>query len=329
MNDKIVFNDFVEQVASESGFDIDTAKAYVTAMFETIVEQSVAGETIKVQNFGSFIPKWYKAKRGINPQTKQAIDILPHYHIHYAMSKGLDQTLNSGEISTPIALDDSPNLFKKLVIIGLVALLIAFFYPSEQDKSIPLQTTVSETKVIAPEIVQLQTELEDEIEPETETGLTNEADLETVANSQTGINTQTGIGSGIESEPVLIPQVGKKILPEYYLVKDHETLTLISKILYEKSLYWPLLYQNNTSLIPVPDVIYPGTNLSVPEKTENYPLYTAYLLAFESYLSADKMGKSFWTLCSGAKYLGDDFKDFLKGKIDGDEYKVVRHCVGR
>lgn len=69
MNQKVHFDDFIRQVALESGFDVDTARAYVEALFETIVEENSKGEPVKIQKFGSFQLRAYKAKRGINPQT--------------------------------------------------------------------------------------------------------------------------------------------------------------------------------------------------------------------------------------------------------------------
>ena len=95
MHKSVPFDDFIEQVALESGYDYDTAKTYVESMFETIVQESTKGLNVKIRNLGSFQPRWYKAKRGINPQTQQPLDILPHYHIHFATSKELEKMINS------------------------------------------------------------------------------------------------------------------------------------------------------------------------------------------------------------------------------------------
>ena len=95
MNEKIHYDDFVEQIVLESGYDHDTVREYLGVMFETIVTESTKGKLVKLRNFGSFQPRWYKAKRGINPQTKQPLDILPHYHIHFASSKALQNALNN------------------------------------------------------------------------------------------------------------------------------------------------------------------------------------------------------------------------------------------
>lgn len=129
MNQKVHFDDFIRQVALESGFDVDTARAYVEALFETIVEENSKGEPVKIQKFGSFQPRAYKAKRGINPQTLQPLEILPHYHIHYAVSKGLEETLNNGEKSMKIALDEpKPKLLGRVILVAIIALLIGLLY---------------------------------------------------------------------------------------------------------------------------------------------------------------------------------------------------------
>lgn len=295
MSEKILFDEFVEKVALESGFDFDTAHDYVEAMFETIVEKSVAGETIKIRQFGSFIPRWYKAKRGINPQTKQALDILPHYHMHYAVSKGLENTLNSGKTFSPITLEKAPSLFRKLVTVTIVALLIALIYRSyfiAQEPTVLVQATVTKTQV-----------------------------LPTVQTLEEALQVPALVE---EALPVLTKT---KTVPSHYRVAEFETLSQISQIVYSNSIYWPLLYQSNVSLIATPDKIYTGTNLLVPKKSESITLYKAYLLAFKSYLKADKMGQSFWTLCSGARYLGGDFAEFLKRRINDREFSVVKRCI--
>ncbi len=305
MNEKIHYDDFVEQVALESGFDLDTAKDYVDTLFETIVEQSAQGRNVKIKNFGSFQPRWSQAKRGINPQTGQPLDILPHYHIHYAVSKGLDETLNSGEKVTKIAIDEKPNIFGKIFTVVLIALLItliyrSFFMPDDQIVQLPTkELNTPETKDIA---------------HESDEPVKQEPDEEKTVE---------------EPQPIVTQEIKKEsapTLPAYYKVQTLQTLSEISVALYGNSAYWPLLFASNSSKIVSPDLIYEGSTLKVPAISTGLVLQKAYLAAYQSYMKHDKFSKSFWTLCSGAKFMGEDFIKFLSNHIDEAELKVVKKC---
>ena len=305
MNEKVHFDDFVEQVALEAGYDIDTAKAYVENMFETILDESGKGRNVKIQNFGSFQPRYSKAKRGINPQTQQPIDILPHYHIHYAVSKGLEKTLNSGERVTPISINEKPNVLGRVIIVALAALLITLIY-----RSFFMPQT---------EIQQLSTQQVTVPVKEAVVAKTQEPTVKVEEPAPVAVE-----------EVIKYPEdvVTKKVptLPTHYKVQGDQTLSDISVTLYGKSIYWPQLFKSNQAKISSPDLIVKGTTLSVPKASENSILHHAYLAAHQSYLAADKFSQSFWTLCSGARYMGDGFVSYLSNKIPKSDFKVVKRC---
>lgn len=303
MNEKVHFDTFVEQVALESGFDEDTARDYVETLFETIVEESAQGRNVKIKNFGSFQPRWSKAKRGINPQTGQPLDILPHYHIHYAVSKGLEETLNSGEKVTKIAIDTKPNIIGKIITVVLVALLITLIYrsffmpqPVTTPKLPTKQVEVMQQDPVTPVVKEEEEEKEQEEAPQP-----------------------------LMEEKVIT--ASEPTLPTFYKVQALQTLSEISVALYGNSIYWPLLFVTNSHQITVPDLIYEGITLKVPAISQGSLLYQAYLSAHQSYMNHDKFSQSFWTLCSGAKFMGQDFILFLSEHLDKAELKVVKHCI--
>jgi LysM repeat protein len=65
------------------------------------------------------------------------------------------------------------------------------------------------------------------------------------------------------------PGPEKKIQPadesKYYIVKDGDTLTGISKILYGDSLKWERIYKNNSDIIKDPSLIYAGQKLKLSD----------------------------------------------------------------
>lgn len=307
MNEKIHFDDFVEQVALEAGYDIDTAKAYVVNMFETIVEESANGRNVKVKNFGSFQPRYAKAKRGINPQTQQPLDILPHYHIHYAVSKGLEQTLNSGEKVTKITINEKPNILGRVVLVALGALLITLFYrsffmPETELQKLPTQqATVPVKEVVAPKAEEKASVATPKVEEPAPV-------VEVIKHPEQAV---------IKKRPAL---------PTHYTVKKGQTLSEISLELYGSSIYWPLLFENNKDTLSSPDLIFTGMTLKIPKASKDSTLQDAYLDAYNSYLSTDNLSKSFWTLCSGARYMGESFVSHLSGKIPDSDFMVVKRC---
>ena len=299
MNDKIAFSEFVEQVALESGYDVDTARQYVEDMFETIVEESAKGRYVKVRNFGSFQPRRYEAKRGINPQTGQPIEILPHYHIHFAVSKDLEKTINRGKTSTPISLNEPSNgILGKLVTVLLVALLGAWIYRAFFMPDIDVHKVIKTPKQVV-------------VAPIVEESITYEepAPIESKV---------------IPKEPE--PVIERLLFPGTYTVKKNETLSHIGLKIYKNSSFWPLIYQANRDKLNDPDKIQAGMRLTIPDLSKGKALQKAYIAVHDNYIKVDKMSKSFWILCEGAKFMGSDFQEVLARKLHPYEYKIIKKC---
>jgi len=70
------------------------AKKYVEVIFDTIKYALVSGEKVVIQNFGSFIPKFYKSKKMYDPKRKKYIPIQPRRKIKFVLSKKFSKLLN-------------------------------------------------------------------------------------------------------------------------------------------------------------------------------------------------------------------------------------------
>lgn len=305
MNEKIHYDDFVEQIALESGYDSETVKEYLSVMFETIVTENTKGNLVKIRNFGSFQPRWYKAKRGINPQTKQPLDILPHYHIHFASSKVLQNALNN-EQSKPFSL--------KLILLSLAVLLavILMYFKTSTNEPVTEKTAQQAQTIVTAEDEHVKPVIEKVIEPQ----IAQESPRQAI------------------QEPVVIPQkpissTKQSNIPLYpgnHIVTANESLTSIGIKVYGDKVYWPLLYSANNSKVLNPDLILIGYSLVVPDKTESKPLYSSYMEVHNAYIQRDLMSKSFWILCEGSQFLGKDFKMYLKKKLIPGEYEIIEKC---
>lgn len=76
-------DDAARYVANEIGLSTTTAKAAVGAMLDFIIETAARGEKVQLVGFGSFSTKTRAAHKGVNPQTKQVMEIAemstPHF----------------------------------------------------------------------------------------------------------------------------------------------------------------------------------------------------------------------------------------------------------
>ncbi len=67
--------EFISAVAEKAGLSKVDAKKAVEAFVETVSEELKAGGKVALLGFGSFSVTEKAARKGVNPKTKQAIDI--------------------------------------------------------------------------------------------------------------------------------------------------------------------------------------------------------------------------------------------------------------
>lgn len=67
--------EFIKAMAEKAGFTNKDAAIAYDAFVETVTEALKAGDKIQLVGFGSFEIKDVPAKTGINPQTKEKVEI--------------------------------------------------------------------------------------------------------------------------------------------------------------------------------------------------------------------------------------------------------------
>ena len=87
-------NDLIKELSKHT-LTTNDAKKFVDTIFNTIIYNLIIGERVSIQNFGTFIPKYYKAKKMFEPKKKKYILISPREKIKFIVSKNLVQKLNS------------------------------------------------------------------------------------------------------------------------------------------------------------------------------------------------------------------------------------------
>ncbi len=67
--------DLVDKVAEKSGLTKKDSLKAIDAVFEAITGALVAGDKVQLVGFGTFETKEREARKGINPRTREEIDI--------------------------------------------------------------------------------------------------------------------------------------------------------------------------------------------------------------------------------------------------------------
>jgi DNA-binding protein HU-beta len=67
--------ELVAAVANKAGVSKKDAEKAVTALTETIISELANGNKVQIVGFGTFEARERAARKGINPLTKEAIDI--------------------------------------------------------------------------------------------------------------------------------------------------------------------------------------------------------------------------------------------------------------
>lgn len=68
-------SELVSSIAAKSGLSKEAAKKALDATLESIVETLKAGDKVALVGFGTFSVAKREARQGINPATKQTIEI--------------------------------------------------------------------------------------------------------------------------------------------------------------------------------------------------------------------------------------------------------------
>ena len=89
-------NEFVDQVASNSGLSKGEAGKAVDAVLDTIQETLTRGGEINFTGFGKFSVADRSARQGVNPQTGEKIQIAASKVPRFSAGSGLKSAVKSG-----------------------------------------------------------------------------------------------------------------------------------------------------------------------------------------------------------------------------------------
>lgn len=67
--------DFIDRVASRSGLSKRDATKAVDAFLDSVTDALSSGESVSFTGFGKFSPQQRAARQGVNPRTKERVQI--------------------------------------------------------------------------------------------------------------------------------------------------------------------------------------------------------------------------------------------------------------
>jgi DNA-binding protein HU-beta len=86
--------DLVAAIAEATGLSKKDSEKAVEAFLETVKNEIKAGNKVSLLGFGNFEPKTNSARKGINPSTKETIDIKESKSVKFKVGKAFKDSLN-------------------------------------------------------------------------------------------------------------------------------------------------------------------------------------------------------------------------------------------
>lgn len=87
--------DLIEAVASQLGESKATATKVVDILLDTIAEGVQKDDKVAITGFGTFKKKHRKARKGINPATRESIDIPASTSVGFTPSQNFKDLLSN------------------------------------------------------------------------------------------------------------------------------------------------------------------------------------------------------------------------------------------
>lgn len=103
MSEKIYEGLIRDELASESGHSKAFIRQFSIEFFQAIREGLLEDGHVRLHQFGSFKLKWSQQRKGINPQTGEAITIAAHPRIIFTAAKHLKDEVNASLAPAVIA----------------------------------------------------------------------------------------------------------------------------------------------------------------------------------------------------------------------------------
>ncbi|MDR9415566.1 MAG: HU family DNA-binding protein [Gracilimonas sp.] len=319
MSEKVTYSEIIEALSQKTGFSKNKSEAFSKALIAQIKEELEETGKASITNFGSFKVKEIAERQGQNPQTGEPIIIPAHKRVTFSPYKALrevvnakyahleselieesDQSVKAESVAEQRKADAGTEkvthqrkrvnnnllvMITAILVVAVIAMVSAWFLLNTEDKEVAQQqsqSSVESSNVANP----LGSQVENE-GPKMEQ-VEASADQKTQQTDETEI--KEGDMGATESEM------------RTYRVKTNEWYWVISKNIYGKSQFWPLLFQENFTTDHHPDSIAENTELKIPElqgevgnleRADYQRLFEAAMMVAEAYHNAGLEEKAY------------------------------------
>jgi DNA-binding protein HU-beta len=90
--------DFIARVAEESGVSKKTARQVIETALDVIANSLAREEKVVLSGFGTFEMRQRRERRGVNPQTRQAMTIPASKSPGFSASNNLKDTVRQAQV---------------------------------------------------------------------------------------------------------------------------------------------------------------------------------------------------------------------------------------
>lgn len=288
MSKKVTYAEIIEALSGKTGFSKQKSEDFAKALINRVKKELEENGKASITNFGSFKVKDVAERQGQNPQTGEPITIPAHKRVSFTPYKALKEEVNAryahletelieeeeekgssvslSQAEKPAPESEEPGVKadKKerspsgsgvntsLIMVGILTLVIVaiasiwFLMQPDSQERVPEQAAVEETQA-----------------PEEADQTVDETDTEDVAR-EAASEPESRPMQNMDTEDRDQVEEKAESTAETYTVQPNEWYWVISRKVYGKSHFWPLIYQASFTMETHPDSLEKGTALTIP-----------------------------------------------------------------
>jgi nucleoid DNA-binding protein len=114
IKEKISSQEIIDLIASKASVSKRAAEEFLKVMIASVEEGLLAGETVKIKNFGTFKLQWNEPRKSVNVQTGDEIKLAGYYKVVFIPDSALREQVNEPFAHLePVELDVENNVLTK------------------------------------------------------------------------------------------------------------------------------------------------------------------------------------------------------------------------
>jgi len=94
IKEKISSQEIIDLIALKASVSKRAAEEFLKVMIASIEEALLAGEVVKIKNFGTFKLQWNEPRKSVNVQTREEIVIGGYYKVVFFADSTLREKVN-------------------------------------------------------------------------------------------------------------------------------------------------------------------------------------------------------------------------------------------